>query len=389
MKTFTGIDLFNEKFPRKFYKANVGILTHPAGVNLKLKSSVEVILSSKLVNLKAIFGPQHGFTGHTQDNMIEWETFIHPELKIPVYSLYGKKREPEKEWLLDLDLLIIDLQDVGSRYYTFIWTMALCFKHCEKMGLPVLVLDRPNPIGCEEMEGYVLNEKFSSFVGIHPLPIRHGMTIGEIAYYLKDNFYKKLNLFIIPMKNYKRKYFFEDTKLFWVMPSPNMPSVETCFVYPGGCLLEGTNISEGRGTTRPFEIFGAPYFDKKIDLKIKELKIKCAILRELYFQPTFNKYKGEICKGFQIHILNRKTFKPFKTFVSIIKLAYELYPKNFKWKEPPYEYEYKKLPIDILAGTDDLRISIEKGKSLKEIENNWLVGCKNFKEIRKNYLIYK
>lgn len=389
MKTFSGIDQFTEKFPRKFYKANVGVLTHPAGVDLKLKSSIEVILNSKLVNLKAIFGPQHGFTGHTQDNMIEWETFIHPTLKVPIYSLYGKKREPEKEWLLDLDLLIIDLQDIGSRYYTFIWTMALCFKLCEKMGIPILLLDRPNPIGCEEMEGYVLNEKFSSFVGIHPLPIRHSMTIAEIALYLKDNFYKNLELFIIQMKNYKRKYFFEDTKLFWVMPSPNIPTVETCFVYPGACLLEGTNISEGRGTTRPFEIFGAPYFDKKIDLSIKELKIKGAILREGYFEPTFNKYKGQICKGFQIHITDRKIFKPFKTFVSIIKLVYELYPKNFRWKEPPYEYEYNKMPIDILAGTDDLRISIEKGKDLEEIESNWLRDCKNFKEIRKNYLIYK
>ena len=389
MKTFTGIDLFKEKFPRKFYKAKAGLLTHPAGVNINLKSSIEVILNSKLVNLKAIFGPQHGFTGHTQANMIEWETFIHPTLKIPVYSLYGKERQPEKKWLLDLDLLIIDLQDVGSRYYTFIWTMAHCFKICEKIGLPVLILDRPNPIGCEKIEGYVLNEKFSSFVGIHPLPIRHSMTIAEIALYLKDKFYKNLELFIIPMKNYKRKYFFEDTNLFWVMPSPNMPSVETCFVYPGACLLEGTNISEGRGTTKPFEIFGAPYFDHKIDLKVKELKIKGAILREIYFQPTFDKYKVEICKGFQIHITDRKVFKPFKTFVLIIKLVYDLYPKYFKWKQPPYEYEYNKMPIDILAGTDDLRISIEKGKKIEEIESNWFLDCENFKKIRENYLLYK
>ena len=388
MKIKLGIDLFEEKFPKKFGKAKVGILTHPAGVNSCLQSSIEVILNSKLVETVAIFGPQHGFTG-TQDNMIECENFTHPELKIPVYSLYGKKREPETGWLENLDLFIIDLQDVGSRYYTFIWTMALCFKILEKLNIPVLVLDRPNPIGSNKIEGFLLDERFSSFVGLHPLVIRHGMTIGEIALYFKENFYKNLNLNLILMENYKRSFYFKDTKLFWVLPSPNMPTEDTALVYPGMCLLEGTNLSEGRGTTKPFEIFGAPFFDEKIEKEIKNLNSDVVYFRPLYFEPTFGKWKGEVCRGFQIHILNKKKFNSFKTGFLILKISYNLYTDKFKWKEPPYEYEYEKLPIDIIAGTDYLRLSIEKDYSLKEIEEKIEEDCKKFQFLRKNYLLYK
>lgn len=388
MKTVLGIDLFKEKLPRKFYKTKAGILTHPAGVSSDLKSSIEVILNSNLVELKAIFGPQHGFTG-TQDNMIEWETFVHPELKIPVYSLYGEKREPEEEWLQNLDLLIIDLQDVGSRYYTFIWTMALCFKVCEKLNIPVLVLDRPNPISCNKIEGFLLDKKFSSFVGLHPLAIRHSMTIAEIALYFKENFYKNLNLNFILMENYKRSFYFIDTKLIWVMPSPNMPTEDTALVYPGMCLLEGTNLSEGRGTTKPFEIFGAPFYDEKIEKEIKNLNSDVVYFRPLYFEPTFNKYKSEVCRGFQIHILNKKKFNSFKTGFLILKISYNLYPEKFKWKMPPYEYEYEKLPIDIIAGTDYLRLAIEKNIPLNEMEERMEEDCKEFKKKRYNYLLYK
>ncbi|MEJ5167357.1 MAG: DUF1343 domain-containing protein [Thermoanaerobaculia bacterium] len=389
MKTLLGIDLFEEKIPKKFYKKRAGVLTHPAGVDSNLKSSFEVIIKSKKVKVVALFGPQHGFTGHTQDNMIEWETFIHPELKIPVYSLYGKKREPEEEWLKNLDLLIIDLQDVGSRYYTFIWTMALCFKVCEKLGIPVLVLDRPNPISCNRVEGFMLEEKFSSFVGLHPLITRHGLTISEIALYFKENFYKNLDLNFILMKNYKRDYFFEDTKLKWVMPSPNMPSEETALLYPGMCLLEGTNLSEGRGTIKPFEIFGAPFFDEKIEREIKKLKDESVFFRPLHFEPTFNKYKGQICKGFQIHILNKKKLKSFSLAYKILKISLQLYPDKFKWKEPPYEYEYEKLPIDILSGTDFLRKSIEENLPFEKFEEREREDCRIFNKIRKEFFLYK
>lgn len=389
MKTLLGIDLFEEKLPKKFYKKRAGVLTHPAGVDSNLKPSVEVIIKSRKIKVAALFGPQHGFTGHTQDNMVEWETFIHPELKIPVYSLYGKKREPEEEWLKNLDLLIIDLQDVGSRYYTFIWTMALCFKVCERLGLPVLVLDRPNPVSCSIIEGFLLEEKFTSFVGLHPLLTRHGLTISEIALYFKENFYKNLDLNFILMKNYKRDYFFEDTKLKWVLPSPNMPSQETALLYPGMCLLEGTNLSEGRGTTKPFEIFGAPFFDEKIEKEIKKLKDENIFLRPLYFEPTFNKYKGQICKGFQIHILNKKKLKSFSFAYKILRTAFNLYPDKFKWKEPPYEYEYEKLPIDILAGTDFLRKSIEENFSFKKFEEREREDLKIFNKIRKEFFLYR
>lgn len=389
MKTILGIDLFKEKLPKKFYKARAGILTHPAGVDSKLNSTVNVIISSKLVKIKGLFGPQHGFTGHTQDNMIEWENFIHPEYKIPVCSLYGKRREPHEKWLEGLELFIIDLQDVGSRYYTFIWTMALCFKVCEKLGIPVLILDRPNPISASIIEGFILREEFSSFVGLHPLITRHGMTIAEIGLYFKEFFYKKLNLNFILMKNYKRNYFYEDTKLKWIMPSPNMPSEETALLYPGMCLLEGTNLSEGRGTTKPFEIFGAPFFDEKIDKEIKKLNSENIFFRPLYFEPTFNKYKGQICRGFQIHILNKRKLNSFFTGYQILRISHRLYPDKFKWKEPPYEYEYEKLPIDILSGTDYLRKSIEEEIPLKKIKEKEEEECKMFKKLRKEFFLYK
>lgn len=389
MKTIPGIDLFKENFPRKFYNLNAAILTNQAGLDSNLNPTVEVIKKSKLVKIKAIFGPQHGFTGHTQANMIEWEGYMHPDLKIPIYSLYGKNREPRKEWLEDIEILIIDLQDVGSRYYTFIWTMALCFKVCEKLSIPVFVLDRPNPISGRNIEGLILEEKFSSFMGIHPIIIRHGLTIAEIALYFKENFYKKLDLNLILMKNYLRKFFWSDTKLIWAMPSPNMPSEETALLYPGTCLLEGTNISEGRGTTKPFEIFGAPFFDKKIEKEAKKLNCEDFYLRPIVFQPTFDKYKDKICNGFQIHVLNKKKFKPFILGFLILKLSYKIYPEKFKWREPPYEYEFQKLPIDIIAGTDFLRKAIEKDLPLKDFEEKELEDIKKFKKIRENFLLYK
>jgi uncharacterized protein YbbC (DUF1343 family) len=386
-----GLDIFEKNWPKKLNGSRVGLLAHPASINRRFEHAVNIFLRSKKLELKAIFGPQHGIRGETQDNMIEWEGFFDKKTGLPVYSLYGSIRKPEPSMLNDIDVMVIDLQDVGSRYYTFIWTMELCMQACLEMNKSVVILDRPNPIGGYITEGPVLDTEYASFVGQRPLPVRHGMTIGEIGAYLCNEFYPIVDFHIIPMKGWERNMWFDETRLPWVMPSPNMPTLDTATVYPGMCLLEGTNISEGRGTTRPFEVFGAPFIEPLQLVKhLEALKLPGVVFRPLYFQPTFQKHAGHLCGGAHIHIINRKLFKPFKTGVAIIKTIYSLYPQQFAWKQPPYEYEREKLPIDIIAGTDKLRKDIEKGVSLKQMEKWWEEQRLQFqKQIRKHSLLYK
>lgn len=386
----SGIDRFEKIFPKRFCGLKTGLLIHPASINRKLAHTKDILLKSKKVRVTALFGPQHGIFGNTQDNMIEWEGFFDKKTKIPVYSLYGKTRKPTKEMLKETEVFLIDLQDVGARYYTFIWTMALCMEACEEAGIPLIVLDRVNPISGHLTEGPVLKPEFTSFVGLHPLPVRHGMTIGEIALYFKDKFYPKLDLTVIPLKGWRRTQWFDQTGLPWVMPSPNMPTLDTATVYPGMCLLEGTILSEGRGTTRPFEIFGAPFIEpEKLLRRLKDFKLKGLIFRPLYFTPTFNKFSGELCGGSQIHVIDREKFNPFKTAVAILLAIRELYPDNKLWRQPPYEYEFEKLPFDILAGSDRLRKDIERDKQLKDMENWWNEELLAFEKIRSRYLLYE
>lgn len=386
----TGLDIIERSWPKSLRNANIGLLVHPASINSKLEHASEIFLSSKICKLTALFGPQHGIKGETQDNMIEWRGFRDKRSELPVYSLYGKMRKPTPTMLKNIDVMVIDLQDVGSRYYTFIWTMSLVMQTCLEQKKTVVVLDRPNPINGRQIEGPVLKPEYSSFVGLHPLPVRHGMTIGEIAIYLKDKFYPALDLRVIAMKGWKRDMWFNKTGLNWVFPSPNIPSVETAAVYPGMCLLEGSNLSEGRGTTRPFEIFGAPFINPATLVKmLNEFRLNGVTFRSLFFEPTFQKHKGKLCGGAQIHITDRAKFKPFKTAVAILKTIHDLYPDNFKWKNPPYEYENILLPIDILAGTDRLREDIERRSSIKNMEDWWTDELKEFdRTIRKQYLLY-
>ncbi len=387
----SGLDGFEKRWPTILKGARVGLLVHPASANRNLEHAVALFLKSKNCELKALFGPQHGIRGETQDNMVEWEGFIDAGTGLPVFSLYGNARKPEPRMLQDLDVMAIDVQDVGSRYYTFIWTMELCMQACFEIGNSVIILDRPNPIGGHITEGPVLEMVYASFVGQRPLPVRHGMTIGEIACYLKNEFYPSLDLHIIHLQEWKRSMWFDETGLPWVMPSPNMPTLDTATVYPGMCLLEGTNLSEGRGTTRPFEIFGAPFIEPDaLAAHLKDFHLPGVAFRPLYFQPTFQKHAGSLCGGAQIHVLNRERFRPFKTGVAIIKAVHGLYPKHFQWKLPPYEYEAEKMPIDILAGTGMLRKKIEHGEGLDRMEEWWREQCRGFdKEVRKRYLIYK
>jgi uncharacterized protein YbbC (DUF1343 family) len=385
-----GLELIGKNWPRKLTGSRVGLLVHPASVNKRFEHAITLFLKSKKLELKALFGPQHGILGETQDNMIEWDGFRDARTGLRVFSLYGRTRRPEPSMLKDIDVLAIDVQDVGARYYTFIWTMELCMQACLELKKSVVILDRPNPIGGYSVEGPVLDAAFSSFVGQRPLPVRHGMTVGEIGNYLQKEFYPSLDLYVIPIRGWKRKMWFNDTRLPWVMPSPNMPILDTATVYPGMCLLEGTNLSEGRGTTRPFEIFGAPFIEP--DLLVDYLgafKLPGVVFRLMYFQPTFQKHAGRLCGGAQIHVVNRNKFKPFKSGVAILKAAHDLYPEHFKWKQPPYEYETEKMPIDILAGTDKLRRDIEAGEDIERLEMWWDEECKVFqRNLRRKYLIY-
>jgi len=390
-KVRTGLDMFEKKWPGELKDARVGLLVHPASVNAKLEHAADCFQKSRKVELKAIFGPQHGILGETQDNMVEWKSYKDKRTRLPVYSLYSATRKPVPPMLKDIDVLVIDMQDIGSRYYTFIWTMELCMQACSELGISIVILDRPNPIGGKLTEGPVLDINYSSFVGLRPLTIRHGMTIGEIGSYLKNEFYHSLDLHIIKIESWKRDMLFDETGLPWVMPSPNMPALDTALVYPGMCLFEGTNLSEGRGTTRPFEIFGAPFIDPELLIKrLNRFKLPGVVFRPLNFEPTFQKHAGKLCGGAQIHVTNRDRFEPFKTGTAILKAVHGLYPRKLKWNSPPYEYEKEKKPIDILAGTDRFRKDIESGKSVDQMEKWWNGQRLGFNQkVRKKYLIYE
>jgi uncharacterized protein YbbC (DUF1343 family) len=351
MAVLLPLDYLAELWPEKLRGARVGALLHPASVSAQLEHASRILEGHNggLFRLAAFFGPQHGFLGQTQDNMVEWKSYEHPRLHIPVYSLYGEHREPTADMLKGVDVLLVDLQDVGARYYTFVWTMYLCMRACENANVEVVVLDRPNPINGVTIEGPVLDPNYKSFVGLHPIPVRHGKTIGELGEQFRNEAFPQCRFTVLPMKNWKREMWFDQTGLPWVMPSPNMPTLDTATVYPGMCLLEGTNISEGRGTTRPFEIFGAPFIQAEaLCRELNALGLPGVFFRENYFQPTFQKFAGELCGGAQLHVTDRSSFRSFQTGVEIIRMLRKL--KEFAWKQPPYEYEWKRLPIEVLIG---------------------------------------
>ena len=324
------------------------LLSHYASVNSGFVSTLETLCEKGV--LHSVMGPQHGYWGETQDNMIEWEGYIHPRYNVPVFSLYGKTRQPSENMLKGSDCVLIDLCDVGSRYYTYVYTMALTMRKCAELGIPVVVVNRPNPIGNTRVEGPILDTEFSSFVGMYPIPVRHGLSLGELAVFFadQDGITKPVLM-----------EFEEDPK--WVMPSPNMPTRETALVYPGMCLLEATNISEGRGTTRPFELFGTPWTDPwELCGELNgSVFMKGAVLRPHFFIPTFNKHQGKKCGGAQIHVSDEESFRPFLASLGI--LEYMFRSAETRWNQPPYEYEYHKMPIDILAGGTHVREAVSAG----------------------------
>lgn len=381
----SGLDRLVANIPSYLRKQRIGILCHQASVDRRLNSIVD-LLAGKGLKITALFAPEHGFWGTAQDQI---PIAADKSQSLPVHSLYGDARTPNSDQLQSIDVLICDLQDVGSRYYTFVWTMALAMQVCAQEGKRFIVLDRPNPIGGNVLEGPVLDMHYASFVGLYPVPVRHGLTIGELALWLNARFELQADLDVVSMKGWKRRMDFEETGLPWVLPSPNMPTVDTAYVYPGGCLIEGTNLSEGRGTTRPFELIGAPYIDGgRLAEALSKEKLPGVGFRACRFQPTFHKFQGQLCGGVQIHMTDRARFKSFLTTLVLIQKVHNLYPNQFAWRNPPYEYELEKWPFDILCGTDAIRLAIETHTPVSQLERSWRAGLQAFAEERKPFLLY-
>jgi uncharacterized protein YbbC (DUF1343 family) len=369
--------------------SRVGVVCNQASILPDFTHVADVFLKSADCKLTALFGPQHGIRGDVQDNMIETPHAIDRETGIPVYSLYSETREPTEEMLADLDAIVFDMQDVGCRIYTFIYTMANCMRAARKYGKKVIVCDRPNPINGTAVEGNMLEEEFASFVGQFPMPTRHGMTCAELALLFNDHYGIGCDLEVVKMDGWERDFWFEQTGLPFVMPSPNIPAVDTCVIFPGTVHIEGTEISEGRGTTKPFELIGAPYIDPVVFKKeLDRLDLPGVRFRATYFQPTFQKHGRVTCGGVQIHMTDRETLLPVITGVAVMKAAFDLYPQDFLWKQTAYEYVFDKNPIDVVAGTDKLRKQLETGESVEAIRASWREGEEGFKTLREKYLLY-
>jgi uncharacterized protein YbbC (DUF1343 family) len=367
----------------------VGVLANPASVDRDFRHVVDRLGASTHYALGAIFGPQHGFLSDLQDNMIESPHGQDARRDVPIFSLYSETREPTPEMLDLIDVLVIDLQDVGARIYTFIYTMANCLRAAARQGLPVIVCDRPNPIGGGQVEGPTLEPGYESFVGQFRMPMRHGMTVAELARLFNEHHGIGAELEIIPMEGWSREMYWDATDVPWIMPSPNMPTLDTAMVYPGTVLLEGTMLSEGRGTTRPFELAGAPWLDSELlTARLNALGLRGVHFRASSFEPTFQKHARIPCGGCQIHVTDREAFEPVTAGVGVIRECFGSAPDRFAWRDPPYEYEHEKMPIDILAGSPALRQQIEQQVPLDEIAESWGAGVAEFEEVRRPYLLY-
>ncbi len=351
----------DEKNLQDKYQGNIGILCHSASIDENYQHCVEILMNTFPGKVKKLFGPQHGFVTDVQDNMIESDHFNHPHFNIPVYSLYSETRIPTDEMLEGLDHIFIDLQDVGTRIYTYIYTMTYMLEKCAEKNIQVVVLDRPNPINAQDVEGNILDPKFASFVGRHPLPVRHGLTIGEVAL-MHQKFWcnKKVKLDIIEMENYRRSMNFYETRLPYINPSPNLPTIDGCYTFVGTVLFEGTNISEGRGTTRALEQIGHPKFDpwkyiEHFNNIFRVQNLAGFTLRPVAFYPMFQKHAEKNCGGYFIHITDHTKFKPWRVSQILLKELKHILGEDFKFKTDPYEYEYEMNPMDMINGTDRIR----------------------------------
>jgi uncharacterized protein YbbC (DUF1343 family) len=390
MRVRPGLEVLIDE-PRPLLGKQIGLVTNQSAVAGDLRHAVRLLRAGRGWTLTALFGPEHGIWGEAQD-MDHVGHSIDPMTGLTVWSLYGKSEEdlkPRREALRNLDALVVDLQDIGSRYYTFIYTMAICMREAAPLGIQVIVLDRPNPIDGAHIEGNIREEKYSSFVGMFPLPTRHGMTAGELARYFNRTFALNCDLLVVPMRGWRRGMWWGDTGLPWVIPSPNMPTVYTATVYPGMCLVEGTNLSEGRGTTHPFELFGAPWLDPfKLAERLNGLSLPGVRFRPHYFLPQFQKHAGQVCGGVELHVTNRAEFEPYRTGLWCVKIARDLDPEKFDWRRETYEFVSDRLAIDLLAGSDRFRHIVEEDGDVDEWVATWEEELREFARHREEFLLY-
>jgi uncharacterized protein YbbC (DUF1343 family) len=383
-----GIDNLLASDPSWLRKARVGLLANQASVDGTLRHSRDRLLQAG-VRLTALFAPQHGYLGELQANMIESEDTVDGELGIPIFSLYGNTRRPTSEMLGHIDVLVIDLQDVGTRVYTFGTTLALCLEAARVAGTRLAVLDRPNPIGGHRIEGNVLDLCRRSFVGHFPIPMRHGLTMAEMARLYNEAFGIGASLEVWPLRGWQRSMMYRDTGLHWVPPSPNLPRPESTLVYPGQVILEGTNLSEGRGTTTPFELWGAPYLKvTRILAHLAGAGFEGLILRHAHFRPTFDKWAGRGCNGFQIHLTDLDRYRSYPTSLELVQAVLATHPEDFSWIAPPYEYEFRHLPIEIILGRADIHQHLGRGVSVADLERSWEPEIEDYRKLRAPYLLY-
>jgi uncharacterized protein YbbC (DUF1343 family) len=385
----TGLDSLAANGVARLRGLRLGLVTHPAAVDCQLRHAASILANTPEAKLAALFGPEHGLWGEAQDLV---SVASGPADRIPTHSLYGMSVDslrPTAEQLANLDALVIDLQDIGSRYYTFQATMLYCMEEASRHGLLTVILDRPNPLGGVAMEGPLLKAGYQSFVGPHPIVTRHGMTMGELAWMYHAERQLAGELVVVPCEGWRREMLFKQTGLPWVLPSPNMPTLDTAFVYPGQCLLEGTNLSEGRGTTRPFEICGAPWIDaQRLSFQLNAEELPGVIFRPVWFQPTFHKFAGQRCGGVQLHVTDREVFQPVRTGLAVLATIRDMCAGGFMWRVGTYEFVSDRLAIDLLFGSRRERDALEAGKLWRDIAADWEAEEAAFLQRRKPYLIY-
>lgn len=374
----------------------VGLICNASSITWDLRHAADVLAARDDLQLVQLFGPEHGIRGDAQDMIAVADTATDRLTGLPLHSLYGSREAslwPPEGLVADLDVLVFDIQDVGARYYTYVYTMAHAMEVAGKVGVPVIVCDRPNPIGGHLVEGNIVQDGFRSFVGRFRLPNRHGMTAGELADYFSGEEGIECDTTVVEMEGWHRSMYFEDTGLPWVLPSPNMPTVDTAVVYPGACFFEGTLLSEGRGHTRPFEIVGAPYVDgnkwaEEATRELRDAGYTGFHLRPLVFRPTFHKHHGQSCGGVQIHVTDRETFRPVMVSVALLKAAWRLWPSEARWRTLTYEFVADPIAIDLLGGSTALREEIEADVSLAAIQGRWDKERADFDKLRVKYLRY-
>ena len=363
----------------------VGLVACPSSVDRHLRSSVELLHEHSAVNLVALFGPEHGIRGDAQAGA-KVESSVDPLTQLPVHSLYGKSQRPAPDMMHGLDAIIIDLQDGGVRFYTFVATAFYVMQAAREAGISMIILDRPAPINGNSVEGPVLNPDYVSFVGPAPLPIRYGLSIGELTR-LRNERDIHCDLTVVPLQDWSRQKWYDETGLPFVPSSPNLPTLDAMTLYPGTCLIEGTNLSEGRGTTRPFEYIGAPWIEaESLAAKLNRLDLAGALFRPVYFVPTFSKHQGELCAGAHIYVTDRERFQPVAAMLRVLQTLKRSYSDRFRWRKPWIPGRQR--PIDLLWGSDSLRGHIDADLPVDELIASWQPALQQFERLRRDYMLY-